>query len=268
MLDGENEIGVLVNPGDTPATAMYFSRQSKPAFGAQPPPDPAMDAFIEARKSEEREERRAKAAKEKKNNAEDLGNINGEEISENENAEQENKDNNGGDETGENNDNEPEKENEPSTLSFVVKLSLYENGVIAGGDDSETLMSIEWSAADSAEILRSRNPVFPLAEEKAVGAQIYPIWLTKKDDLGEMFGAPHWLNAKPQTLDEKTLRDVTDFVDRIRDLIRKRRCRADLSDFDADVSRSRRRLQPFRRRTRQCVSPIFAAAKRKALLDV
>src|SRR3982751_3579289 len=54
LLDGENELAVLVNPGDTPASVRQFSRQSRPAFGAQPPPDPAMDAFNETRREEER----------------------------------------------------------------------------------------------------------------------------------------------------------------------------------------------------------------------
>lgn len=190
LLDGENEINVLVNPGDSPARAYQFSRQSRPAFGAQPPPDPAMDAFNEARREEERKAR-DDAAKSKENG-------NGE--SSNQSAEETN-------------------ENELSTLSFSVRLMLYSVGVIAGAADGETLINLEWSARDSAEILRNLNPEFPLAEETAVGAQIFPLRLTTKKDIGEMFGAPYWLNAKPQTLDEKTVREVTEFVLRIRDLI-------------------------------------------------
>src|SRR5215211_8559639 len=52
LLDGENTLGVLVNPGDAPDRARQFSRFSIPAFGAQPPPDPAMDAFNEFDKEE------------------------------------------------------------------------------------------------------------------------------------------------------------------------------------------------------------------------
>jgi hypothetical protein len=195
LLDGENELGVLVNPGDTPALARYFSRQSMPAFGAQPPPDPAMDAFNEFRREEERKARLA-AAKSRENGKDDSPN-----------GDKNNKEDEGG--TG----------GEKSTLSFSVRLMLYPVGVIAGAADGETLMSLEWNASDSSEILHTLNPAFPLAEENAVGPQIFPIWLSTKKDLGEMFGAWHWLNAKTQTLDEKTVRDVRDFVMRIRDLI-------------------------------------------------
>lgn len=192
LFDGENRIAVLVNPGDTPADALYFSRQPMPAYGAQPPPDPAMDAFIEARREEERKARLEAAAKQK----------------ESENGESQS----GG-------EDENNSEAEESTLSFSVRLMLYPVGVVAEAADGEILMSLHWNASDSAEILRAFKPEFPLAEENALGPQLFPLWLATKNDIGEMFGAPHWLNAKPQTLDEKTVNELKDFVARIRDSI-------------------------------------------------
>lgn len=229
LLDGENEIGVIVNPGDTPAKAMQFSRLSMPAHDAQPPPDPAMDAFIEARRKEEREERQAKAKQNsdlqskatdesETENDENLTIENQPELEDEEIESQE--------ENPENDENEPPNddsdedfEDEESSLSFNVKLTIYEVGVIAGAADGEVLLELNWNARESAEILRAKNYEFPLAEENAVGAQIFPIYLTKKGDLGEMFGAFQWLNAKPLTLDEDTIDEVTQFIFFIRDLI-------------------------------------------------
>lgn len=191
LFDGENEFEVLVNPGDTPAAAMYFSRKPLPAFAAQPPPDPAMDAFNESRREDERKERAAKAPKPQENG-------------------------------GENSTNKSEAANdetEKSTLSFSVRLMLYPVGVVAGAADGEILMNLDWNSRDSAKIIGEHNPAFPLAEEKGVGAQIFPILLSTKKDIGKMFGAPQWLDAKPQTLDEATINDVTNFVLQIRDLI-------------------------------------------------
>ncbi len=231
LLDGENEIGVIVNPGDTPAKAMQFSRLSMPAHDAQPPRDAAMDAFIEARRKEEREARQAEA-KAKQNDdlqskeTDESENVPDENLTVENQPELEDDENESPEESSENDENEPpnddsdeEFEDEKSTLSFSVKLTMYEVGVIAGAADGETLLELNWNARESAEILRAKNYEFPLAEETAVGAQIFPIWLTKKGDIGEMFGGFQWLNAKPLTLDEDTVDEVTQFIFFIRDLI-------------------------------------------------
>lgn len=231
LLDGENEIGVIVNPGDTPAKAMQFSRLSMPAYNAQPPPDPAMDAFIEARRKEEREARQAEAKAKQNGDLQSNENDASETAaSENLTAEKqpelEDDENKSPEESPDNSENEPpnddsdeEFKDEESTLSFRVKLTMYENGVIAGAADGEVLLELDWNSRESAEILRAKNYTFPLAEETAVGAQVFPIWLTKKGDIGEMFGGFQWLNAKPLTLDEDTVDEVTQFIFFIRDLI-------------------------------------------------
>lgn len=188
LFDGVNKVGVLVNPGDSPATAWQFSRKDIPAFGAQPPPDPALDAFVAFSRDEDRTNRED-AAKAKRE-------ANGESDPEGE-----------------------ESVKEESTLAFSVNINMYEVGVVAGADDPETLISFSWNSREAEEILREKNPQFPLAEENVVGAQLFPIWLTTEGDVGEMFGKPQWLNAKPQTLDEETIEEVMQFVFFIRDLI-------------------------------------------------
>ena len=230
LLDGENEIGVIVNPGDTPAKAMQFSRLSMPAHDAQPPPDAAMDAYIEARRKEEREQRQAQAKAKQNGDLQsketDESDITDENLTVKDQPKLEDDENESQKENSENGENEPPNddsdedfEDEESTLSFNVKLTMYEVGVIAGTDDGEVLLELDWNARESAEILRAKNYEFPLAEENAVGAQIFPIYLTKKEDLGEMFGAFEWLNAKPLTLDEETVDEVSQFIFFIRDLI-------------------------------------------------
>ena len=231
LLDGENEIGVIVNPGDTPAKAMQFSRLSMPAHDAQPPRDAAMDAFIEARRKEEREARQAKAKQNgdlqsKETNASENETKTDENLTVENQPELEDDENELQEEISGNDENEPPNEDsdedfedEESTLSFSVKLTMYEAGVIAGTDDGEVLLELDWNARESAEILRAKNYEFPLAEETAVGAQIFPVWLTKKGDIGEMFGAFQWFEAKPLTLDEDTIDEATQFIFFIRDLI-------------------------------------------------
>lgn len=48
LIDGENELAMLVNPGDSPATAHLPSLQAQPASGAQPPPDPREEEFVKS----------------------------------------------------------------------------------------------------------------------------------------------------------------------------------------------------------------------------
>lgn len=188
LFDGVNKVGVLVNPGDSPSTAWQFSRKDMPAFGAQPPPDPALDAFVGFRQDEERTSREEKAKAKREAN-------------------------------GESEPEDDESAKEESTLAFSVNINMYEVGVVAGADDPETLIELNWNSSEAEEILREKNPTFPLAEENAVGAQLFPLWLTTEGDVGEMFGKPHWLNAKTQTLDEATIDEVIQFVFFIRDLI-------------------------------------------------
>ncbi len=46
VMDGVNELGIIVNPGDTPATARLAGSAEMSAFGAQPAPTPAMEGFL------------------------------------------------------------------------------------------------------------------------------------------------------------------------------------------------------------------------------
>ena len=48
LIDQVNELALLVNPGDTPATCEVPGVHAKPAWGAQPLPDPREDDFIKA----------------------------------------------------------------------------------------------------------------------------------------------------------------------------------------------------------------------------
>jgi hypothetical protein len=48
LVDGENELAILVNPGDSPAEALRPSTRPLPAWGAQPPPDPRTEEFVKS----------------------------------------------------------------------------------------------------------------------------------------------------------------------------------------------------------------------------
>ncbi len=188
LVDGKNELGVLVNPGDTPATSQDFSKSDKPASGAQPPPDPSLNAFLGVEEKEEEEER------EEERRRSPLW--------------------------------RPPKPGEPRewtradinhdvdgipaspTMRFTVKMSRYPVGTMAGDSKGVALATLKWSARDNFSSLREQK-------------QPFPFWQRKEAFLGPMFGRMHWEDAQKLKLDEKTHNEAKDFAIKVRDMIEK-----------------------------------------------
>jgi hypothetical protein len=214
LIDGTNELTVLINPGDTPSRATIYSRRRLPAAGAQPPPSPLLDAFMGVEDEPSEAEKRIFA--ELYEDDEDGGSA-GEEVVE-------------GDErsapfSGFNRlefgdlrseaatkfGDEPDERVHvglpyDSKATFAVSLSLYEVGAMALDGTGHPLAQIGWRATDEENVLsRARIP--------------FPRWIRRTADLGEMFGSLHWQEAPALELDADARADALAFVLQMRDAI-------------------------------------------------
>ncbi len=213
LIDGENELAVLVNPGPSPAQAEEPTLEGKPAAGAQPPPDPANDVLSDEPDVEDEDDldfdvldnpdiknldtlnqfmEQKKAAKEGANipspglpDAPDLGLP------------------------------DPGLPDAPglpveqigippdTDATCMVKLTKYPNGVQAGDGPDEPIIEIDWNAAQALEAL---------AKEK----QPFPMWIRKKKDLGPMWGPMHWQEGDKLKPNDKTFADAREFISIVR----------------------------------------------------
>jgi len=188
LIDGENELAVLINPGDTPVTVLEPSTESKAAFGAQPPDSPLMEEYLS--KEEEKKENEEKS------------------------AENENGDTSGstdqppGERRWTRADVNYDVEGLPALpdARFTAKLSLYPVGIPIDESQGELLMSLSWDAHEVFEQLREEERPFPRIVRIA-------------RDLGSMFGPVHWQDGMVLKLDEKTVEQAKMFVMQIHELI-------------------------------------------------
>ncbi len=168
LLDGANELALLVNPGDSPQTATDYSRWHSPAFGAQPPMDPLLDDFIANRDAEDSRDTQAQTEQPAPPNRRGL---------------------------------------EARRSAWArVQLSRYPAGAMSGSGAGQSLVDVNWRAADTFDFLR---------QEK----QPFPRWVRKFADLGPMFGRFHWEDAVTLRLDEPTIESALEFVAHVRDLV-------------------------------------------------
>jgi hypothetical protein len=122
LIDGTNELAMLVNPGDSPQTATDYSRWDRPAFGAQPPPDPAMDAYLAAQAEEEGRE--PVPPESLNHDVRGLPAVPG--------------------------------------ANAAARIAIYEVGATAFDGTGVTLLELEWAADDDFEALQAAKQPFPL----------------------------------------------------------------------------------------------------------
>src|SRR6266545_8103809 len=188
LVDGKNELAVLVNPGDTPATSQDFSKLEKPAWGAQPPPDPSLNAFLgvdQKQEEEEREEERRRSPLWRPPRPGEPREWTRADI---------NSDVDGIPAT--------------PTMRFTAKLSRYPVGAMAGDPKGVPLSNLRWVARDNFAALREQK-------------QPFPFWMRKEAFLGPMFGRTHWEDADKLGLDDKTRAEAKEFVIKVSDMIEK-----------------------------------------------
>ena len=186
LIDGINKLSVLINPGDTPDAVLLPSKESKAAYGAQPPDSPLMDIYLE------------KETEEKKDESEesDDANVSGNPAS------------------------QPGRRRWTMTdvnydvvglpalpdARFTAKVCLYPVGVPVSESKGEVLMSLSWNAEDVFKELREEE-------------QPFPRWTGTERDLGSMFGPMHWQKASSLKLDEKTIEQVKELMLQIQEWI-------------------------------------------------
>lgn len=188
MLDGKNELAMLINPGDSPAKALDASTEDRGAWGAQPPSTPLEDAF---RSVDQPPPPPADAPPppppiklEDVRSAADWG------------------------------DHHANRDVEglvalPSHRA-TARLMKYPVGAMSGDGSGVPILSVDWNARDTFRAIR---------EEK----QPYPRWARAAADLGPMFGPAHWTTADKLTLDDATRAEVLALVEKIQDHIEKGR---------------------------------------------
>ncbi len=180
LVDGANEIGLVIQPGDSPSRWREAATKSKAAWNAQPPDTPLTRAFAGG----------APAA------APGPG---------------------GSPPVEPPADRDPEWGVEHvvwdvtglaalPTMRASARLARYPVGAVAGREPADTLLEVNWSAYDEFRTLRQAE-------------QPFPKWVASTGDLGPLFGSPHWNQFRELSLDEPTVESLRAFVLEVRDEI-------------------------------------------------
>ncbi len=207
LIDGENELAVLINPGDKPSGASSASNGPRPAEGAQPPASPVLDAFLGEEEDEQgdaekeifsdmdRDDEPARETKEEGDSRpSELRGLTDRDFRHKSEAAVD-----GGDDPGSPKEGLSVREE----AVCLVRLSRYSVGSMAMDGSGEPMIQLAWRARD--EETRLSNARVP-----------FPRWLRNKRDLGNMFGPYHWQNASKLTLDGPTSDGATGIVQMIR----------------------------------------------------
>jgi len=212
LVDGRNDLAVLVNPGDSPSRALLPSKKSRAAARAQPPPSPLLDAYSGTQEDD--------ASQDEKDIFGELDDGGGADASSKGQVKE-------GDARPsvlaelvdrdfwlkseaavENGDDAGVHEGlavDPAAV-FVARLSKYKVGAMAFDGTGERIIQVAWRARDELDTLtRARAP--------------YPRWVTSNRNLGPMFGPQHWQEATPLKLDERTKETARQFVLNVRQAI-------------------------------------------------
>ncbi len=180
LLDGENQLGLLINPGDSPANWRRATERPKSAWHAQPPETPLSRAFS------------GKGAPP-------------------------------GPPADGSDPVEPPKDEDPDwglehvvwkvtglaalpSMTAKAAIMRYPMDAVVGDGSGIPLVQVSWRAYDEFRTLREEP-------------QPFPKWVSGQQDLGPMFGPPHWQQLETLTLDEPTVASLKEFVLKIRDHI-------------------------------------------------
>lgn len=239
LVDGENELAVLINPGDKPSAAQRPSEGPRPAEGAQPPSSPLLDSFLG-----EDEEEQSEAEKElfADQNEDDETDADGKKEPAEETAKEgpsapselnglTDRDFRHKSEAAVDGGDDPGTPREGLSVDpeavFVTRLSRYKVGAMAMDGTGEPIIQLAWRTRDEeGRLSRARAP--------------FPRWIRAKKDLGPMFGPLHWQDAPRLRLDEATTDEAAGIVLKIRQA---------LEDGDADpiLAASRQRSEEVAR---------------------
>lgn len=220
LVDGRNELAILVNPGDTPADALQPSTKPKPADGAQPPSTPELDSyqgvedepgeaenevFSESLKEEEEEESEEKdddARKKEQHKEGDEAPTTLNELTDRDFWIESRAALDGGDDGG--------KEHmglavEPTAVC-MARLCKYRVGAMSFDGSGERLIQVAWSAKKELDRLAAAHAPFPR-------------WVRIDRNFGQVFGPLHWQSADPLKLDDATRSGARQFVLQVRQAI-------------------------------------------------
>ena len=176
LIDGVNEIAVLINPGDAPATSLEASAQESAAWGARPPMDPATAEFADVQDEPKPDP-----------DAEEFPDPDLDDVS-------------GAKRWTERHINfDVEGLPAKPTTTVSARLVQYAIGSIPGQDEGEALISIGWDAHPQFENVR-REP------------RPYPRWVRGDQNLGKAYGPLHWQTSDKLKLDADTLAGAKGFV--------------------------------------------------------
>lgn len=180
LVDGVNELGLVIQPGDSPAHWRAASSKSKPAWNAQPADSPLTRAFHGGAPPSPPGPDGAPPVDPPVDRDPDWGlehvvwDVTGLAAL--------------------------------PTMSASARLARYPVGAVAGRDPAETLLEVSWGAYGEFRSLRQEE-------------QPFPKWVSSAGDLGPLFGSPHWHAFRELTLDEPTLASLRAFVLQVRDEI-------------------------------------------------
>ena len=192
LIDGDNELAVLINPGDTPSTAKRPSEGTRAAEGAQPPSSPELDAFNNQDDDISEEERElyggsdddgdSPPSQSQEGDAQptQISGLTDRDFRLKSTAAVENGD-------------EPDDEHEGLPVDegaiFVARISKYAVGAMSMDGSGEPMIEVAWRAADEQDKLSEARVPFPR-------------WIRGTKDLGVMFGPFDWQEAPQLMLDD------------------------------------------------------------------
>lgn len=181
LVEGVNEIGLVIQPGNSPAEWRSPTAKSKPAWHAQPKETPLSRSFAGG-------------------------------------AAPPTPPTNGSAPVEPPDDKDPDWGLEHVVLWDVeglaalpsmraqARLARYPVGAVAGKGQGETILEVSWNAHREFRTLRQEE-------------QPFPKWVPGSGDLGPMFGPLHWQKFSPLTLDPETIASLKKFALQIRDEI-------------------------------------------------
>ncbi len=180
LVDGVNELGLVIQPGDSPSQWRAPASKSKPAWNAQPPDSPLTRAFTGGAPPSAPGAGGPPPVEPPADRDPDWGlehvvwDVTGLAAL--------------------------------PTMSASARLARYPVGAVAGTDPADTILEVSWSAYGEFRSLREAE-------------QPFPKWVANSGDLGPLFGFPHWHHFRELTLDEPTLASLRAFVLEVRDEI-------------------------------------------------
>lgn len=217
LIDGENELAVLINPGDNPSTAQQPSDGPRPAETAQPPSTPLLDSYMGKEEEEPSDAEKEIFADIQEDDESDTEQPRGarRRVREGHSEPSELKgltDRDfrheseaavpGGDEPG-----SPRQglAVDPEAVC-MVRLSRYKVGAMATDGSGEPQIQLAWRARDEQNKLSAARVPFPR-------------WIRGSKNLGKMFGPWHWQDGPRLKLDDTTSGEAMDVVLRIREAL-------------------------------------------------